>query len=133
MTTPIPSPNSPRLLGREVALWLGVVNAVVAAIVGMKLVHWTPEQTSLLLSAVNAVFAVIAAIAVRPFPVPLLSAALASVLTVVAAFGVDHITSDTVTLANGVLVAVFAFLTSTRVSPEPKIDPMVPAATEPRP
>lgn len=117
------SPNSPKLLGREIVLWLGVINAVVGALVGMKLVHWSPEQMSLTLSAIGAMFAVVAAFAVRPFPVPLLSTALVATLTMAAGFGLN-ITSDSVAMLNTVLIAAAAFFTRSQVSPEPILDPM---------
>lgn len=120
----VTAPNSPKLLGREVMLWLAVIHALVAALVGMKWVSASPEQVSYWLAAIDAVFAVLGAIAVRPFPVPLLAGALTAIGTVLAAHGIP-ITQDQVSLWNVVLFSVFAFLTSERVSPEPKIDPLV--------
>lgn len=127
MAVPVMTPNSPRLLGREISFWVGIVNALLAALLGMKWLDWSPENTALVLTAVNAVAAVIAAIATRPFPVPLLSAALVAVLTCAAGFGLD-ITNDQVGLWNALLVAVWSAYTRTQNSPEPSIDPAVKAA-----
>lgn len=118
------SPNSPKLLGREITAWIGVANAAVAVLVTQKFVSWSPEQTSLVLSLITAVFAVIAAIAVRPFPVPVLSGLLTAVLTLAAGFGFN-ITDEQVGIWNALLVGVMGLVMSTRTSPEPKIDPFV--------
>jgi len=126
MTVPVQtvSPNSPKLLGREITAWIGVANASVAVLVTQKFVSWSPEQTSLVLSLITAVFAVIAAIAVRPFPVPVLSGLLTAVLTLAAGFGFS-ITDEQVGIWNALLVGVMGLVMSTRTSPEPKIDPLV--------
>lgn len=116
-------PNSPMLLIREVMFWLGAFNALIAVLVSMNWVDWTPEQTAWTLSAINAVFAVIGAIAVRPFPVPLLTGAMTAILTMAAGFGLS-ITDEQVGMWNALLVTVFGALASMRTSPEPAIDPL---------
>lgn len=128
MAVPPVSPNSPKLLGREVMLWIAVAHALIGALVGMKWISATPEQVSYWLAAIDAVFAVLGAIAVRPFPVPLLAGALSAIGTVMAAHGLS-ITDDQVTMWNMVIFSVFAFFTSQRVSPEPKIDPLTSGQT----
>lgn len=122
MAVAVTKPNSPVLLGRELTFWTGIANSVLALLLGMKWLDTSPENTAILLTAVNAVFAVVAAIMTRPFPVPLLSAALVAVLTCAAGFGLD-ITSDQISLWNGLLVAVWSAYTRSQVSPEPGLDP----------
>ena len=116
-------PNSPKLLIREIMFWVGAVNALVALLVSMKWLDWSPEQTSGVLAAINAVFAVIGALATRPFPVPLLTGAMTAILTMGAGFGL-HITDEQVGMWNALLVTVFGALASLRTSPEPAIDPL---------
>lgn len=113
--------NSVLLLGREITFWIGIINAALALLLGMKWLDWSPENTAIALTAVNAVFAAVAAIATRPFPVPLLSAALVAVLTCAAGFGLN-VTPDQISLWNGFLVAVWGAYTRSQVSPEPGLD-----------
>jgi hypothetical protein len=123
MTSPVPvSPNSPKLLGREIALWIGVIGALVNTFVSRWL-EWSPENTALVLSAITALLSVLAAIGTRPFPVPLLSGALVAILTTAAGFGLN-VSAEEIGMMNGTLLAIMSFLTSQRVSPEPSIDPL---------
>lgn len=116
-------PNSPLLLVREVMFWLGAINALIAVLVSMKWVSWSPDQTTWVLAAINAVFAVLGAIAVRPFPVPLLTGAMTALLTMAAGFGLT-ISEEQIGMWNAFLVTVFSALASMRTSPEPAIDPL---------
>lgn len=53
------------MFGREPALWLGLIQAVIALAVGFGL-DWTAEQVSLVLAAVAAIVAVVVRSQVTP-------------------------------------------------------------------
>jgi membrane associated rhomboid family serine protease len=106
-----------RIFGREPALWLGMIAALLNVIVGFGW-HLTDTQVSLINIALAAVFAVAGAVLVRPFPVPILIGAVNAVLSVAIAFGV-HLSSASMGLIDAGIFAVMAFVLRQSVTPTP--------------
>ncbi|WP_030506380.1 hypothetical protein [Microbispora rosea] len=103
------------ILGREPALWLSLIQTVIALAVGLGL-SITGEQVGLINGAAAAVVALVAAVAVRPFPVPLLMGAIQALLALGVGFGLD-LSPEQVGLVNGALAALVGFIMRMHVSP----------------
>jgi hypothetical protein len=104
-----------RIFGREPAIWLGVIAAALNLAVGFGL-PVTTVQTGLINAAVAGVLAVVAAVAVRPFPVPLLIGAVNAALALGIGFGAP-ISSGVVGMLDALIVAVAAVVLRSQVSP----------------
>jgi hypothetical protein len=104
-----------KILGREPALWLTLIQTVVALAVGLGLAV-TGEQVGLINAAAAAVLALIAAVAVRPFPVPLLMGAISALLALGVGFGLA-LSPEQVGLANAGVAALVGFILRMHVSP----------------
>lgn len=104
-----------RILGREPALWLTLVQTALALAVGLGLTV-TGEQVGLINAAAGAVLALIAAVAVRPFPVPLLMGAIQALLALGVGFGLD-LSAEQVGMVNAAAAALVGFILRMHVSP----------------
>lgn len=104
-----------RILGREPALWLSLIQTVVALTVGLGLAL-SGEQVGLINAAAAAVLAAVAAIAVRPLPVPLLMGAIQALLALGVGFGLE-LSSAQVGLVNAAAAALVGFILRMHVSP----------------
>jgi hypothetical protein len=103
------------VLGREPALWLSLVQTLLALAVGLGLTL-SGAQVGLINGAAAAVLALVAAVAVRPFPVPLLMGATSALLDLGVGFGLP-LTAAQVGLANGAIAALVGFILRMHVSP----------------
>lgn len=108
------------LFKREPALWLSLIQTVVSLGVGLGLTL-TGEQVGLINGLAAAVIALVAALAVRPFPVPLLMGAIQASLAFGVGFGLD-LSSEQVGLVNGAAAALVGFIL--RMHVEPKSGPV---------
>lgn len=104
-----------KLFGREPALWLSLIQTAVALAVGLGLAL-TGEQVGLVNAAASAVLALVAAVAVRPFPVPLLMGAIQAALALGVGFGLD-LSAEQVGLVNAGAAALVGFILRMHVSP----------------
>ena len=108
-----------KIFGREPALWLTLIQTLVALAVGLGF-HLTGEQVGLINGFAAAILALIAAIAVRPFPVPLLMGAIQAALSLGVGFGLA-LDASQVGLINASAAALVGFIL--RMHVEPKTNP----------
>jgi hypothetical protein len=104
-----------KIFGREPALWLTLIQTVVALAVGLGL-NVTGEQVGLINAAAGAVLSLVAAVAVRPFPVPLLMGAIQAVIALGVGFGLD-LEAAQVGLVNAAAAGLVGFILRMHVSP----------------
>jgi hypothetical protein len=100
----------------EPALIVAVLQAAVAMVVALKF-NLTAGQTGAIEAVAAALGALIVALSVRPFAVPTLTGLITAGGTLLAAFGVHHATSGSVSTFNLAVAAVLALGTSLRVTP----------------
>jgi len=104
-----------RIFGREPALWLTLIQTAIALAVGLGL-PVTGDQVGLINAAAAAVLALVAAVAVRPFPVPLLMGAIQALLALAVGFGLA-LSPEQVGLVNAAAAALVGFILRMHVSP----------------
>ncbi|MFI7707591.1 hypothetical protein [Nonomuraea sp. NPDC049480] len=104
-----------RILGREPALWLTLIQTVLALAVGIGL-PVSGEQVGLINGAAAAVLALVAAFAVQPFPVPLLMGAIQALIALAVGFGLG-LGAEQVSLLNAAAAALVGFIMRMHVSP----------------
>lgn len=110
--------NRHLILGREPALWLAVVQAVLGILVGFQFDRLSAEQAALWLSATNAIIAVIMALATRPWAVTVFTNAFSILATLGAAYGLD-LSQAMVASVNLALVAAVTLIARGEISPAP--------------
>lgn len=113
-----------KLFGREPALWLGLIETTLAVVVALAW-HLTGEQVGLINAAAAAVVGLLAAVAVRPFPVPLLLGAVRAVLGLAVGFGLA-LTGEQVGLLNAAAAALVAVIMRVHVEPTAAPAPAAP-------
>lgn len=106
-----------RIFGREPALWLTLIQTIVALTVGLGLTI-TGEQVGLINAAAAAVLTLVAASAVRPFPVPLLMGAIQAMLALAVGFRLA-LSPEQVGLVNAAAAGLVGFILRMHVSPAP--------------
>lgn len=104
------------VLQREPALVLAVIQAGIALAVGLGF-HPKPGVTGGVLAVASALMGLVVAIHVHEVTAAIVTGLLSAAGTLGAAFGVPHITSGTVSLVNGLVVALFALILSARATP----------------
>lgn len=104
-----------RILGREPALWLTLIQTALALAVGLGL-SVTGGQVGLINAVAAAVLALVAAIAVRPFPVPLLMGGIQALIALGVGFGLD-LAGEQVALLNAGAAALVGFIMRMHVEP----------------
>lgn len=104
-----------RIFGREPALYLNTLSAVLGLVVTFN-VGLTENQAGWLVAGVSAVLGAIAAALTRPIAVQAFTTLVATVASAVAAFGYD-VAPTTTAAVNGLVLAVLMFLTRGQVSP----------------
>lgn len=102
-------------LGREPALWLNSLSAILGLVVTFN-VGLTQNQAGWLVAGVSAVLGAIAAALTRPIAVQAFTTLVATVASAVAAFGYD-VAPTTTAAINGLVLAVLMFLTRGQVTP----------------
>lgn len=122
-----------KVLGREPALIIGAINAVImfGGTLGFSLLGM--EQAALWVTAVNAISAVILSLATRPWSASVFSYALASVIALGAGYGIE-LKPEAVNGLNGLIVPILMLITRGQVSPietrvtKSSLDPTIEAA-----
>ena len=105
-----------KIFGREPALWMGIIQGVIALLIASDVVDWTQEQTTWLLAAIAAGFAVLTAWMTGETWMSLLVGFAGAVVACVLGFGVEMSPDLQASIVG--LVAVFAaFYTRTQTSP----------------
>jgi hypothetical protein len=103
------------IFGREPALWLSVIETLVALGVGLGIAV-SGEQAGLINAFAAAVLALWAAWTVRPFPVPLLMGAIRALLALGVGFGLA-LSPEQVGLVNAAAAALVGLILRVHVSP----------------
>jgi hypothetical protein len=117
-----------RIFGREPALYLNTLSAVLGLVVTFN-IGLTQDQAGWIVAGVSAVLGAIAAALTRPIAVQAFTTLVATVASAVAAFGYD-VAPTTTAAINGLVLAVLMFLTRGQVSPT---GPTVPASQTAKP
>ncbi|MFI2761430.1 hypothetical protein ACH5A3_21550 [Streptomyces echinatus] len=104
-----------RIFGREPALYLNTLSAVLGLVVTFN-VGLTENQAGWIVAGVSAILGAIAAALTRPIAVQAFTTLVATVASAVAAFGYD-VAPTTTAAINGLVLAVLMFLTRGQVSP----------------
>lgn len=107
-----------KLFGREPAVILYVINAVVAFLVTIPAVGLTAESSGWVMTIANGVVALLVAVLTRPFVVSALTGAISTVLTGLAAFGLPFTEQQTGAFVM-VVSAVLGLVLRANVSPAP--------------
>jgi len=76
-----------KIFGREPAVWLYVINAIVAFLATIPAVGLTEESAGWVMTIASGVVALLVALLTRPFVVSALTGALSTILTGMASFG----------------------------------------------
>lgn len=103
------------IFGREPALWLNSLAAVLGLAVTFN-VGLTTEQAGWLVAGASAVLGAIAAALTRPIAVQAFTAAVATTASAVGAFGFEVAPTTTASI-NGCVLAVLMFITRGQVTP----------------
>lgn len=104
-------------LRREPALWLGALQAVLAAVVGFQFDWLTAEQSALWVSFVNLAIGAVVAWRTRPIAPSVYTTAFTMGITLLAAYGLD-VNQEMVGAINIAITAVVMLLARGQVSPE---------------
>lgn len=107
-----------RLFGREPAVWLYVINALVAFLATIPAVGLTAESSGWVMTIANGVVALLVAVLTRPFVVSALTGALSTILTGLASFGLPLTEQQTGAFVM-VVSAVLGLVLRSNVSPAP--------------
>lgn len=105
------------IFGREPALWLNFLAAVLGLVVTFN-VGLTEVQAGWLVAGTSAVLGAIAAALTRPIAVQSFTAAVATTASAVSAFGFE-VAPITTAAINGCVLAVLMFITRGQVTPVP--------------
>lgn len=110
--------NNKLILGREPALWMAALQALLAIAVGF---HWdglNAEQAALWLSATNAIIGIVMAWTTRPLAPTVFTNAFSIVATLTAAYGLD-LGQELVGSINAAIVAIVILIARGEISPAP--------------
>jgi len=110
-----------KIFGREPAVWLYVINAIVAFLATIPAVGLTEESAGWVMTIASGVVALLVALLTRPFVVSALTGALSTILTGMASFGLPM--TEQQTGAFVIMVsAVLGLVLRSNVSPAPATD-----------
>ncbi|MFC8423925.1 hypothetical protein ACFUN7_24120 [Streptomyces sp. NPDC057236] len=104
------------ILGREPALWLNTLSAVLGLVVTFN-VGLSAEEAGWVVAGVSAILGAIAAAMTRPIAVQAFTTLVATLASAVAAFGYE-VAPTTTAAVNGLVLAVLMFVTRGQVSPK---------------
>jgi hypothetical protein len=105
-----------RIFGREPALTLGVVSAVLSLLATFQVDGLSSEQAGLVVAVVSAVFGAVTAAVTRPVAPAAFTAVVAAVAALLAGYGYD-VPPETIAAVNAVILAGLSLLTRGQVSP----------------
>ncbi len=113
--------NNRLIFGREPALWLAVVQAILAVLVGFGWDGLGAEQAALWLAATNAAMALGLAWLTRPIAPTVFTNMFSIAATLGAAYGLD-IGQEMVASINLAIVAVATLIARGQISPAPEAE-----------
>jgi hypothetical protein len=112
----VPVSTKPTLWGREPALWIAALAALLGIGVTLGLPFLSPGQAAAIVAVLNAAAAVWMAVLTRPIAPAAFTGATAAAAALLAAYGL-HLPQETVGAVNVAVLAVLALLTRGQVSP----------------
>lgn len=115
---------SPTLFGREPALWIAALAALLGIGVTLGLDGLSATQAAAIVAVLNAAAAVWTALKVRPVAPAAFTGAVSAGAALLVAYGLD-VSQETVGAINVAVLAVLSLLTRGQVSPAGRIDPAV--------
>lgn len=116
-----------RILGREPALWLNSLSAVLGLLVTFQVGSLDAEEAGWIVASTSAVLGAIAAALTRPIAVQAFTTAVATIASAVAAFGYEAAPTH-VAAINAAVLSVLMFVTRGQVTPAPIATPAAPRA-----
>jgi len=114
-----------RLFGREPALIIAVIGAVVGLLVTFNLKWLDAEQGAAFLVCVDAVAALLTAITVRPVAPAVFVYASTAIFKLLAAYHF-HVADETIAAVNVLIVALVAAAVRNQVTPAADPEPLMP-------
>lgn len=112
------------IFGREPALVVGFVGAVLSVLVGLNLEHLSSEQAGLIVAALGALVGGITAIFTRPVAPGAFLALVTAGAALAAGYGLE-LSPTMIGAINGLVIATLNFITRGQVSPADQVDPVV--------
>lgn len=107
-----------RILGREPALWLNSLSAVLGLLVTFQIGGLNSTEAGWIVASASAVLGAIAAALTRPIAVQAFTTAVATIASAVAAFGYEAAPTH-VAAVNAAVLSVLMFVTRGQVAPAP--------------
>jgi hypothetical protein len=115
---------TPTLWGREPALWIATIAALLGIGVTLGLDGLSAEQAAAIVALLSALAAIWTAWLVRPVAPALFTGAVTAAAVLLAAYGLE-VSQQTVGAVNLAVIALLTFLTRGQVSPAHDVDPAV--------
>jgi asparagine N-glycosylation enzyme membrane subunit Stt3 len=111
-----------KLFGREPALWIGAIAAILGFLVTLSLPGLTAGHAANILAVVTAVGGLMTAWQTRPWSLGLFGGLIGSLAVLGAGYGLD-VSAETVAAVQMSASALLALLTRAQVSPKPDLVP----------
>jgi len=105
-----------RIFGRDPALWLAAIQAVLSILVGFQWDSLSATQASLWMAAINAVLTVVTAWMIAPVSPVVYTGLFSALAALGAAYGL-HLSQEMVGSVNVAVVAVLTLITRAQISP----------------
>lgn len=106
------------IFGREPALVVGFIGAVLSVLVGLNIEGLSSEQAALIVGALGALTGAITAILTRPVAPGAFTALVAALAALAAGYGLD-LSPELVGSINGLVISFLVLITRGEVSPTP--------------
>lgn len=119
-----------RIFGREPALWVGFIAAVLGGLATTGIDGLSPLQAAGIIGGINALAAIITAWQVRPVAPAIYTNAVAAGVAIATAYG-QHATPELVGSYNAIVLAGLMLLTRGQVSPTGAAVAVAPPAAPP--
>jgi hypothetical protein len=116
--------TTPTVFGREPALWISAIAALLGVLVGFGFSGLTGHMAAAIIAVVNAAFGVWIAVRTRPVSPAVFTTLATAGFALLAAYGFDAGQQQIATV-NVLVLAMAAFLTRQQVSPAHDVDPKV--------
>jgi drug/metabolite transporter (DMT)-like permease len=113
-----------RIFGREPALVIGFIGALLTVTASLSLRNFTPEQVGLLIALLSAATGAATAVFTRPVSPGAFTAVVAASVALVQGFGLA-VSPETIGSINGMVIAGLALMSRQQISPKDDVDPVV--------
>lgn len=108
-----------KLFGREPAVWVAFIEATIALVLALRWVHWTSDQTALVMAVVVAVFGVVTAYLTKDTMLGVLVGLTKALLALFIGFGL-MLSPELTAAVIGFVVVVVGLFQRTQTSPAPQ-------------